>query len=282
MKSKTAFGILLYLAITALLIHFSQDTSRELVANIAPAPPPVEEVMPAEIGPDPFEVFSDLPDYEIIPTPPEPDITEIPPSQTISSATFGPGDSFGGILKRLGMESQLVAELAVAVQKEINVRSLSPGDSIKIYLDPPDNRLVKLELEKKNECVVTIEKGQLRWSVKKRPVTLETYLFRTQSEIGDSFYQAGMQAGLTPQTIIDFAEIFAGDIDFLTGVLPGDRFSVVCEKLYRNDSFVRDGKILAARFINQGQKFEAFYFELPGQKGAYYDRKGASLRKAFL
>jgi murein DD-endopeptidase MepM/ murein hydrolase activator NlpD len=282
MKSKTALGIVLYLAITALLIHFSKDTSRELVANIAPAPPPAPEVIPAEIGPDPMEAFSDLPDEESIPAPPEPAVTEIPPSQTISSAIFGPGDSFAGVLKRLGVEDPIVAELALAVGKEVNVRTLSPGDSVKIYLDPPDNRLVKVELEKENECVVTMEKGGSSWSAQKRPVTLQTYLFHTQGEIGDSFYQAGLEAGLTPQTILDFADIFAGDVDFLTGVLPGDRFSVVCEKLYRNDDFVRDGKILAARFINQGQKFEAFYFESPGQSGAYYDRKGKSLRKTFL
>jgi murein DD-endopeptidase MepM/ murein hydrolase activator NlpD len=282
MKFKTALGILLYLVVMALLLHFSKDTSRDLLATIAPAPPPPPGIIPADIGPDQLELFGEIPAGESTLDQPEPVIAETPPSQTISSAKFGPGDSFAGVLKRLGVDSQLISELAIAVRKEINVRSLSPGDSVKVYLDYPENQVVKVELEKKNECVVTVEKGRIRWCVEKRPITLQTYLFRTQGEVGDSFYNAGIQAGLAPQTIIDFAEIFASDIDFLTGVRAGDHFSVVCEKLYRNDAFVRDGKILAARFINEGQKFEAFYFELPGQKGSYYDGRGNSLRKAFL
>src|SRR5690606_11261557 len=46
---------------------------------------------------------------------------------------------------------------------------------------------------------------------------------------------------------------------------------------------VGSGKVLSAVFGHHGKEYEAYYFEAgDGEKGAYYDETGKSLRRAFL
>ena len=54
--------------------------------------------------------------------------------------------------------------------------------------------------------------------------------------------------------VMKLANIFGWDIDFILDIRKGDRFMLVYEKLYREGEFLRDGEILAATFINQGER----------------------------
>ncbi|MDL1973061.1 MAG: M23 family metallopeptidase, partial [Deltaproteobacteria bacterium] len=53
-------------------------------------------------------------------------------------------------------------------------------------------------------------------------------------------------------------------------------------RIYTNGKFIRNGRILAAEFVNKGRRLEAYYFEDPTGHKDYYDANGRSLRKAFL
>ena len=81
--------------------------------------------------------------------------------------------------------------------------------------------------------------------------------------------------------VMNLANIFGWDIDFILDIRKGDRFMLVYEKLYRDGEFLRDGNILAATFINQGERFQAIYFEEDGVAG-YFAPDGRNMRKAFL
>ena len=81
--------------------------------------------------------------------------------------------------------------------------------------------------------------------------------------------------------IMKLANIFGWDIDFVLDIRQGDRFMLVYEKLYREGEFLRDGRILAATFINQGERFQAIWFE-HGDVADYFAPDGRNMRKAFL
>ncbi|MBW2622888.1 MAG: M23 family metallopeptidase, partial [Deltaproteobacteria bacterium] len=87
---------------------------------------------------------------------------------------------------------------------------------------------------------------------------------------------------LDPEVVLNFSDIFAYDIDFFTDIQTGDRFSIFYELKYLQGNLVGSGRILAAEFINNGKKLEAYYFEKSPGKGGYYDAEGRSLRKMFL
>ncbi len=57
---------------------------------------------------------------------------------------------------------------------------------------------------------------------------------------------------------------------------PGDRFSVVYEMLYESGELVAPGRILAARFVNDGRTYDAVLFHDDEGNDAYYSLDGSS------
>ena len=90
-------------------------------------------------------------------------------------------------------------------------------------------------------------------------------------------------AGETIDLTLAMADIFGGDIDFSTEVQPGDSFQLAVEKQYRDaDEFAGYGPILAAEFVNRGRRLRAVRFQLDGVAPAYFDERGASMKRFFL
>jgi murein DD-endopeptidase MepM/ murein hydrolase activator NlpD len=81
--------------------------------------------------------------------------------------------------------------------------------------------------------------------------------------------------------VMNLANLFGWDIDFVLDIREGDRFYLVYEKIYRDGNFLRDGEILGASFFNQGEKFQAIRFDIDGRV-QYFSPDGQNMRKAFL
>jgi murein DD-endopeptidase MepM/ murein hydrolase activator NlpD len=100
--------------------------------------------------------------------------------------------------------------------------------------------------------------------------------------IDSSLFEAVAKAGAHDQTALALAEIFGWDIDFVLDIQRGDSFTVTYEQLQQDGSYVGDGAILAASFVNQGHEFRAVRYVAPDGTAAYFSPEGRSLRKAFL
>jgi serine/threonine protein phosphatase PrpC len=90
------------------------------------------------------------------------------------------------------------------------------------------------------------------------------------------------QLGERETLTLDFVDIFAWEIDFHSDPQPGDRFAVVVEKYFVQDTLVKYGRILYADYQRENRRHQAFFFESPGNRGDYFTPQGDSLRKAFL
>ena len=91
-----------------------------------------------------------------------------------------------------------------------------------------------------------------------------TDIAETEGVIDSSLFVAGKQAGLSDAMVMKLANIFGWDIDFVLDIRKGDHFMLVYEKLYREGEYLREGEILAATFINQGERFQAIRFDTTG------------------
>jgi murein DD-endopeptidase MepM/ murein hydrolase activator NlpD len=100
--------------------------------------------------------------------------------------------------------------------------------------------------------------------------------------IKDSLFQTGIEAGLSENLIMELAQLFGWDIDFALDIRSGDRFTLLYEELYRDGERLRDGRILAAEFVNQGRSVQAVLFTRSDGESDYYSPDGKSMRKAFL
>lgn len=113
------------------------------------------------------------------------------------------------------------------------------------------------------------------------PRQMYTEVIEAEGTITSSLFMAGRDAGLTDVKTMDLANIFGWDIDFVQDLRVGDRFFLVYEKIYRDGEFLRDGQILGATFINQGERFQAIWFD-NGKVAEYYAPDGRNMKKAFL
>ncbi|MGH8034052.1 MAG: M23 family metallopeptidase [Lysobacterales bacterium] len=111
--------------------------------------------------------------------------------------------------------------------------------------------------------------------------TLSREIVETEGVITSSLFMAGKKAGLSDQMVMQLANIFGWDIDFVLDIRDGDRFGLVYEKIYRDGQFLREGQILAATFTNQGERFRAVWYE-NGEIADYFAPDGRNMRKEFL
>jgi murein DD-endopeptidase MepM/ murein hydrolase activator NlpD len=98
-----------------------------------------------------------------------------------------------------------------------------------------------------------------------------------------SLFAAVDAAGGNVDLALALADIFSGEVDFNTDLQPGDRFSVVVDRQFREaGTFAGYGPILAARFENDGRHLEAVRFAPDGAPPEYFDERGTSTRRFFL
>jgi murein DD-endopeptidase MepM/ murein hydrolase activator NlpD len=104
--------------------------------------------------------------------------------------------------------------------------------------------------------------------------------------IRNTLFAATDEAGLPDEVAAQLSEIFSTDIDFHRELRKGDTFSVVYEALTADGEAVAwgdgAGRVLAAEFVTGGRAHHAVWFTAADGRGAYFDARGRSKRRAFL
>ncbi len=100
--------------------------------------------------------------------------------------------------------------------------------------------------------------------------------------IHTSLFIDGKDAGLSDNVIMQLANIFAWDIDVALSLQEGDKFSVIYEDLYLDNTFIEPGNILAAEFISRGKSLKTVRYQNEEGEYGYYTATGNNMRKAFL
>ena len=110
----------------------------------------------------------------------------------------------------------------------------------------------------------------------------ERVLAYSHGTIDHSLFVASQRAGLSDNMTMELAQIFQWDVDFVLDIRKGDSFFVLFEELYHNFEMIGYGDILAAEFVNQGERHQAVLYAYPDGKKDYFAPNGQSMRKAFL
>lgn len=173
-------------------------------------------------------------------------------------------------------------EYTNALKKYLNLKSLKPGDYIRLFMDKNTNVLKKLIYRRGNEEVLTVIKTPLGMVTSRNTKDYVKHVTSAWGTVNSTLYEAGLKKGVNMELILELADIFAWDVDFATDIRPNDTFKFIYEEYYRDGKLVRNGRILAAEFVNAGIKHEAFYFEDKEGHKDYYDTQGRCLRKHFL
>lgn len=207
---------------------------------------------------------------------------ETPPMGSVKSYTFRRGDSFFLTLVRLGVSREETDTLIRSGKKIYNLSRVFPGQQMRLMVEPTSGAVHWLEYEIGNLKRIKFVRDGEGFQVTSERIPLETEVRFAEGLVVSNLYDAAKEAGVPKEVILDFADLFVWDVNFSEETLPGDRFRVVYEILYRDGEYYDTGKILAAEIVHRGKKLRAFYYTPDGKKGDYYDPAGRSTKKAFL
>jgi murein DD-endopeptidase MepM/ murein hydrolase activator NlpD len=189
-------------------------------------------------------------------------------------------DTLDHIFRRLQLSLSDLASLRSLPGVKAHLDRLRPGESL--TLQHKDGKLVGFERQLSPSETLKVSKndGGFLANVLENP--LEARARSVSGIIDSSLFEAVTASGAHEPTALALAEIFAWDIDFVLDIQRGDSFTVTYEEVMQDGTYVKDGSILAARFVNQGREYLAVRYVDPTGHEGYYSPDGKSLRKAFL
>jgi len=191
------------------------------------------------------------------------------------------GDSLAAIFKRHQLDPGELHEILQAGQETKQLRYLTPGQTFRIQVDE-DNSIQNLVYNINPLETLNVHRDGDEFLASYHHKNVEKRFNHSSAVIHSSLFEAGRDAGLSSQMIMQLAHIFGWDIDFALDIRTGDSFSVIYEEDYLNGSKLNDGPILAAEFTNRGHTYKAIRYTDPSGRSDYYDPEGNSMRKAFL
>ncbi|MEL0655838.1 peptidoglycan DD-metalloendopeptidase family protein [Pseudoalteromonas issachenkonii] len=188
------------------------------------------------------------------------------------------GDNLAIIFKRAGFSAQTLHKLINTNAETRKLTKIHPGEILS-FATAEDGSLAQLRyvISKTDTLFVTLnEEGNYDTAIDSKEI--ETLTKTAGGEISNNFWTSAIAAGLSERQIMNFADIFGWDVDFANDIRKGDVFGLIYESHYVDGEFIGTGKIIAAEFVNQGQRFAA----IRHTDGSFYTPEGRSMKKAFL
>jgi murein DD-endopeptidase MepM/ murein hydrolase activator NlpD len=191
------------------------------------------------------------------------------------------GDSLAKIFSRLNLSSTLVHDILASGQEAKTLTDIRPGQTFEFSFDA-QGEFQEMYFQRSPDEGVRVwrDGGKLASQAILKPVELRSN--EVAGTITDSLYLSAKRAGLSDGMILNLANIFGYDIDFALDIRAGDRFSVVFQEEWLEGEKLRNGPLLAAEFVSQGQVYRAIRFEDPEGQVSYYTPQGNGMRTAFI
>jgi murein DD-endopeptidase MepM/ murein hydrolase activator NlpD len=221
------------------------------------------------------------------------------PDATSGEGTIAPGETFGDLLERNGVDPDDRQAFGDTVEPIFSSRRLKARQAYAITVgndgrlreliyrvDPDHFLLVEPAFAPTSSVAASAGKpgvAGFRAAVKsyRREIALVAIrgdIDKDHPSLVAALERAGEDVGLA----VGIAELFGGDVDFYRDLQPGDSIEVVFEQVLREGARVAYGDIVAARLVNEGRILSAFRFQPAGGRPSYYDDKGLSLKRFVL
>ncbi len=220
------------------------------------------------------------PQFELV-QPPAAAVAEEPADDWIHHKIKA-GDTLASIFSGAGLGATTTHQVVKLNDETSQLSRIKPGQTISIRVDD-EEQLVGLKYQPDLTRTLQVKRqpdGELTSELLHHP--LEPVPVFKSGTIDTSLFEAAADSDISENIIMELAGIFGWDIDFALDIRKGDSFGIVYNELYQDGNKIRDGRILAAQFTNQGKVFRAVHYTDPKGKSGYYTPNGKSMRKAFL
>ncbi len=204
----------------------------------------------------------------------------IEPSLRWVEQSVGSGDSLSTLFSRAKLSALDVYKVTSSKDGKL-LRDLFPGESFRFGINQ-SGELEELHYIQSRLVSRIYNLEDDSYSSELKELEPDTLLSYREGIINDSLYLSGQQANLPDKLIMELANIFAWDIDFVFDIRQGDSFAILFEEKYLDGEMFAVGDIIAASFTNRGRTYDAVRYTDSSGSSSYYTPEGLSMRKAFL
>ena len=204
------------------------------------------------------------------------------PHSPVKNITLTPGDTLGESLQDTGLAPAERGRIVSELGKVFNLRRCKAGDQYEVVIDSTSGwtqfryypgGLDFYSLHKSTDGTVETRK-KARMARK----TVEA----AGGALRSTLWEAMSSQKIDPEIIVDFADIFAWQIDFLTEPREGDHFKILFEKYVLDNGKAVNRRILAAEYCTATSTYTAIVYTTADGRTEYFSADGRSLRSAFL
>ena len=191
------------------------------------------------------------------------------------------GETFSGLLTRLGMDSADAYRLFQACDSTFDVRKMRAGNRYEAYYSPADSATLHYLVysnDRVNQTVFRCFDSLAVWKAA-RPVD---YLRKTADvTINSSLWNDMTAAGASPELILKLSDIYAWTVDFF-GLQKGDRFRLEYGETDCDGAVISIDTVYFSVFARDTSKLYCIMVDQGDGGNLYWNEKGESMRKAFL
>jgi len=204
----------------------------------------------------------------------------------VTTGVVAPGGTLAGALRSHGVGPRTVHRIVEEMRSLVDFRSVRPGDRFRLSLAPDGALREFVYTDRRGDSYRLAADGD-GFVAEEREQELVRRTARVAGVIRSSLYEAIVELGESGQLAGDFAEIFQYDVDFAHGIRRGDEFQMLYERVYRvgahgRETYLRPGRVLAARYRGAQGDHAALYYEQEPGRGGYFRPDGSPVQRTFL
>ncbi len=186
-----------------------------------------------------------------------------------------PGDTFVDVMAQMGVPYK-EALLIMSYSKDVFDFTKIQADKV-IKLVFVNEALAAVEYPLNSDEVIHVKDRGGVFQATKEDIPYAIEVVSAKGTITDSLFETAQAVGVEDKITLKLADIFSSDIDFATDIQEGDSFSLVYEKRSLDGEDAGSGRMLAAKFTNNGNTYTAFRYN-----DNFYNEEGRSMSRQFL
>lgn len=205
-------------------------------------------------------------------------VANMAPAECKTVVVVASGDTLGKILTANGVSAGDVNTIANVLKKDAGISTLrANNDKIEFVRSDetsPVSKIVVIPSPWKQVELTCGENGG--WNCNTVDVERDTRAVYKSGEIqnGDSFYVAGIRAGIPAGVLVDVYDLLAFEMDFERDIRAGQHFSVLYEENFSNGEKIDNGRVLAVQFEALRGNVKMYRFKKSDGTSGYYDENG--------
>ena len=192
-------------------------------------------------------------------------------------------DTIEKILKKHNVKNEDINSIASIIIKK-KLSNIFAKTEVKIVIKEEfgDNKIVSLSYPINEITTVEIKKNKDGFIINEKILNLEKKEIVSSNTIKNNLYSSAVDAGIEPNIIVEFANIFGFEVDFQRDIRNGDKFEVYYEQYIDENNVVRNtGKIIYASMFVNNKELSLYNFRFKNKEG-YYDVDGKSVIKTLM